>query len=92
MPTAPSWEQVKLGQVSNQRSLQFLSIKPVFPVQNTETNIPFQANKNDMGDFCVMVWLHYLAITAFLPVTPVVPFGLLSFLISLYRQDLIASI
>lgn len=44
-----------------------------------------------MGDFCVVVWLHYLAIGAFLPLTPMLPFGL-SFLISLYRQDLIASI
>lgn len=70
----------------------FLSIKPVFPIQNTETNTPFQANKNYMGDFCVMVWLHYLAITTFLPLTPMVPFGLLSFLISLYMQDCIASI
>lgn len=71
---------------------RFLSIKPLFPIQNTETNIPFRANKNDTGDFCVMVWLHYLAITAFLPLTPMVPFGRLFFLISLYRQDLIASI
>lgn len=70
----------------------FLSIKPVFPKENAEVNIPFQANKNDMGDFCVIVWLHYLAITAFLLSPPMVPFGLLSFLISLYRQDLIASI
>lgn len=42
----------------------FLSIKPVYPIQSTETNIPFQANKNYMGDFCVIVWLHYLAIRA----------------------------
>lgn len=69
----------------------FLCIKPVYPIQSTETKIPFQANKNYMGDFCVMVWLHYLAIRAFLPLTPMLRFGL-SFLISLCRQDLIASI